>query len=95
MDKTADPNIIENADGSVTVKFDDRPLKIDGTAVKSLNMREPTVNDQLVARKSGLGDEEAEVNMIANLCELPPDAVRGMTMRQYVRLQEALAGFMS
>jgi len=81
-----DKNIIENADGSVTVKFDDRPLKVDGTEVKSLTLREPTVEDQLIARKSGADPAEAEVVLTANLCD-------GFTMRQYSRLQTALAGF--
>ena len=88
-----DKNIIENADGSVTVKFDDRPLKIDGTEVKSLTLREPTVEDQLIARKSGADPAEAEVVLTANLCDLAPETVRGFTMRQYNRLQTALAGF--
>ena len=85
--------IVENEDGSVTVKFDDRPLKIDGTEVKSLQMREPTVDDQLIADKGSNTAAEGEIALIANLCEVAPEMVRGITMRQYRRLQTALSGF--
>ncbi len=85
--------IVENEDGSVTVKFDDRPLKIDGTEVKSLQMREPTVDDQLIADKGSSSAAEGEIALIANLCEVAPETVRGITMRQYRRLQTALSGF--
>ncbi|AVO37402.1 phage tail assembly protein [Pukyongiella litopenaei] len=86
--------IVEHDDGSVTVKFDDRPLMIDGTEVKSLLMREPTVNDQLIADKGTSSSPEGEIALIANLCEIAPETVRGITMRQYRRLQDALTGFM-
>ncbi|PID95841.1 MAG: hypothetical protein CSA85_00305 [Alphaproteobacteria bacterium] len=86
--------IAENTDGSVTVKFDDRPLKIDGTEVKSLQMREPTVDDQLIASKASSDAAEGEIALIANLCEVAPETVREFTMRQYRRLQAALSGFM-
>ena len=85
--------IVENEDGSVTIKFDDRPLKIDGTEVKSLQMREPTVDDQLIADKGSSSAAEGEIALIANLCEIAPEMVRGITMRQYRRLQTALSGF--
>lgn len=85
----------DNEDGSKTIDFSDRPLKIDGTEVKALPMREPTVQDQLTASKMALGDDaETEVLMFANLTELSPDAIKGLPMRQYKRLQVAYIGFL-
>lgn len=86
--------IVENDDGSMTVNFDDRPLLIDGVQVTSLRMREPTVNDELIASKAATALPEAEVAMIANLCEQSPDAIKGLKSRQYKRLQAALTGFL-
>lgn len=80
-------------DGSKKIDFSDFPLKIDGTDVMKLVMREPTVGDQL-AVDSIKSSGESEVAIIANLCELSPAAVHGFTMRQYGRLQGAYAAFM-
>lgn len=84
----------ENSDGSMTIKFDDRPLKIDGAEVKSINMREPTVQDQLTASQGTTGAADAEITLIANLCEQAPDTIKAITSRQYRRLQAALQVFM-
>lgn len=81
-------------DGSKEIDFSAFPLKIDGTEIKKLVMREPTVDDQLsvdgitsAARK--------EVQVIANLCEQAPEAISGLKMRQYGRLQDVYADFMA
>ncbi|WP_171178669.1 phage tail assembly protein [Ruegeria sp. HKCCD8929] len=85
----------EQPDGSMLIDFTDRPLNLDGTDVRKLTMREPTVEDQIAARQHGDDSAEAEIAMFANLVELAPDQVRKLTMRQYVRLQEAYAAFLS
>lgn len=85
----------EQSDGSMLIDFTDRPLTIDGTTVKQLTMREPTVEDQIIAKKAGADAAEAEVSMFANLIELPPEQVRGFKMRHYTRLQAAYQDFFS
>ncbi|MEP1637269.1 phage tail assembly protein [Ascidiaceihabitans sp.] len=86
--------IVDNPDGSKTVHFKDHPLMIDGTEVKSVDMREPLVDDQLaVDHIQSAG--RSEVTIIANLCELPPETVGSLKMRQYGRLQDAYRAFMS
>ena len=84
----------ENPDGSITIDFGDRAPKIDGTLVKSLVVREPTVGDQLAAQRGQADAAVAEVALLANLTEQTPEAIRGLTMRQYSRLQAALAVFL-
>ena len=88
-------NITENPDGSLVVSFADRPLVLDGTKVESLVMREPTVDDQLIAEKGADGAAASEVALISNLCEISPEAVRLLKLRQYGRLQEALSRFLN
>lgn len=84
---------IDQADGSKLIDFSDKPLKIDGTDVTKMVMREPVVGDQLAVEQIKSA-AESEVNIIANLCEIAPNVVHGFTMRQYGRLQDAYAAFM-
>jgi hypothetical protein len=94
MDNQTKPDwLVENDDGSLTINFESRPPKIDGTEVKSLKMREPFVDDQLAADSAGSSSALSEISLISNLCEISPEAVRSMTMRQYSRLQTALSVF--
>lgn len=81
-------------DGSKEIDFSDLPLKIDGTEVKKMVMREPIVDDQLSV-DSITSAARKEVHVIANLCEQAPEAISGLKMRQYGRLQDAYAAFMT
>jgi hypothetical protein len=86
--------VTDQPDGSKAINFSDLPLSIDGTEVRSVTMREPRVSDQLaVDHISSAGARE--VAIIGNLCELAPEAVGSLTMRQYARLQDAYQAFMA
>lgn len=97
MAKTSEPDSIypdfikEGSDGSLTVALV-RGLDVAGANVTSLKLREPSLNDQLTSQKIG-GNAEAEVALIANLAEVPPDDLRLLKMRDFVRLQAALGFF--
>lgn len=82
----------ENADGSLTVELI-KGFDQDGTRVKALRMREPTVEDQLAATEAGGSDAIKEVRLIANLCEVAPEAIRALTIRDYYRVQGAYSAF--
>ncbi|WP_299084336.1 phage tail assembly protein [uncultured Ruegeria sp.] len=87
--------LTEEDDGSMTVSFADlkNKPKLDGTEVSSLTMREPTVADELAIEKiKSVGERESQA--IANLTEQSPEAIRGLTMRQYGRLQDAYGVFL-
>ena len=87
--------LTEEDDGSITVSFKDlkNKPKLDGTEVSSLTMREPTVADELAIEKiKSVGERESQA--IANLTEQSPEAIRGLTMRQYGRLQDAYGVFL-
>jgi len=72
-----------------------KPLDIDGAQVSEIVMREPTVQDHLAAemQAKGLGSAMQEITMFANLCNVSPEQVKTMTLRNYGRVQEAFKLF--
>lgn len=70
-----------------------KPITVDGVPFSSLEMREPTVADQLAAQKQTGTDAEQELAMIANLCMVKPEDLHQLTLRDYRAVQEAFAGF--
>lgn len=68
-------------------------VEINGTLVKTITMREPTVGDHIDASevKGGRGAQEAV--LFANLCEMTPAEIRSMSMKDYALLQNAHAAF--
>lgn len=71
-----------------------KPIDIDGAKVSTLRMREPTVSDQLVADEMRGSDAAKEINTLANLCQVSPDDVKKLTLRDYKKLQTAFMGFL-
>ncbi|MDR3187304.1 MAG: phage tail assembly protein [Holosporaceae bacterium] len=70
-------------------------IKIDGVAVYELSLRRPKVRDLLIASKKDASESEREVNLIANLAEIPAEAVKDLDMRDYLKIQEILRDFLS
>jgi hypothetical protein len=83
--------ITEGADGSMTVTLA-RGFNVSGAKTNELTLREPSLADQLTSQKLGTS-AESEVALLANLAEVSPDDLRGLKMRDYQRLQEALGFF--
>jgi hypothetical protein len=81
----------ENEDGSITVALS-KGLTVDGDQRTSVTLREPKVSD-LLAAKAVAKDDGAlhEIVLISNLAEVPPDAIKDAFMRDYTRLQDAVA----
>jgi hypothetical protein len=71
-----------------------RPMVIDGAQVKALRMREPTVADQLASEEMKGSDSAKEIAMLANLCEVSPDDIKRLTLKDYKKLQGAFLGFL-
>lgn len=80
------------ASNSITL---DSPVQHGGHEYATLTMREPKVRDSLAARKSGGSDADVEVRLFSNLCEVPPEVIEGMGMRDYLKLQAAYKDFLS
>lgn len=80
------------ASGVVDVELS-RAIDVDGKQVQVLHMREPIVADQLALEQMKGSDANKEVTLFANLCQISPDDLRQMSLRDYRKLQQAFAGF--
>ena len=69
------------------------PVMSDGTELRVLNLRRPKVRDVILAAKLGGSDEEKEVRMFANLCEVTPETIEDLDIADYKELQESYKAF--
>lgn len=88
MSKTA------NNTGKTTIELD-YPIQVDGTEVRSLQMRRPKVRDQLTVMKQGKTEEEREIHLFANLCEISIETIEELDMKDYGKIQEAYKDFLA
>lgn len=63
--------------------------------VKTAEMREPTVDDQLLAQEATKSQAQAELRLFAALCGITPDEIRTLSIYDYGQLQDAYAGFLA
>ncbi|MDY6531252.1 MULTISPECIES: phage tail assembly protein [Acinetobacter] len=65
--------------------------------IQFVDMREPTVQDLLTAelQSKGKSSAEQEITMFANLCEIEPDFIKGLGLRDYGRIQDSYRLFTS
>jgi hypothetical protein len=70
------------------------PIKIDGKDVSEVTLRRPKVRDRLIVERSNVSDAEKEVQLIANLSELPIEAIEDLDLRDYAKIQKELSGFL-
>lgn len=66
---------------------------IDGAKVKSITMREPTVEDNMAMDTYKGTEAEKELFIFGNLCGLAPSDLRTLTLRDYGRVQKAFQNF--
>ncbi len=69
------------------------PVKMDGTELRVLQLRRPKVRDLIVAAKLGGSDEDKEVRVFANLCEVTPETIEELDISDYKKLQDAYQSF--
>lgn len=72
-----------------------RPAKINGAEQSVIRMREPTVADQEAFQDSKESEATREITAFANLCEVAPNDIRALPLRDYHRLQAAYTLFTS
>lgn len=78
---------------NTTIKLD-FPIKLDGKDVAELSVRRPKVRDQLAASKK-TNEQEREIFLFANLCQLSPDDIQNLDMKDYGKLQRVYLDFLS
>ena len=71
------------------------PIKIDGVEVNEISLRQPKVRDLLISSKKNVSEAEREVNLIANLAEIPIDTVEDLDLRDYLKIQNWLKDFLA
>ena len=70
------------------------PIESDGTTIADLNMRRSKVKDRLlVAKMKNSSDEEKEIRLFANLCEVAPNIIEELDESDYANLQKAYMDF--
>jgi hypothetical protein len=90
--KEKTPDYIVEHDGFAVITLHS-PAKIDGVKVTEITMREPTVGDDKRTSKFK-GDESDRVTFgMSNLCEISPEDIDGLTLRNFNRLAEAFQLF--
>lgn len=73
----------------------ENPIKIDGVEVNEITLRAPKVRDILIASKKNVSEAEREVTLIANLAEIPVEAIEDLGLKDYVTIQDWLKVFLS
>jgi hypothetical protein len=71
------------------------PVKVDGREIIEISLRRPKVRDRLAVERSNASDAEKEVQLIANLAELPIEVIEDIDLADYAKLQRALTDFLS
>lgn len=79
-------------EGRVAIKLS-KAVDIDGAQIQVLNMREPTVADQLLVEEMKGSEAAKEVMLFANLCEWSPEDIKRLSLRDYKEVQQAFSGF--
>ena len=70
------------------------PIESDGANIADLNMRRSKVKDRLlVAKMKNSSDEEKEIRLFANLCEVAPNIIEELYESDYANLQKAYMDF--
>lgn len=70
------------------------PVPHKGHTYTFLTMREPAVKDQINAKRQTSSDEDFEVRLFANLCEVPSAVIADMKMYDYKRIQSIYQRFL-
>jgi hypothetical protein len=74
---------------TITLKY---PFTFDGTEYATLEMRRCKVKDRRLAAQKKT-DEEKEITLISNLCDVPPAVIDELDSADYEQLQGVLRGF--
>ncbi len=79
---------------SVLIKLS-QPIEANGIEVKELSMRAPLVRDMLNGTKSADSNEEKEIHLFANLCNVSPKDIELLAPSDYFKLQAKYNDFLS
>ena len=70
------------------------PVEVTGQSYEKLSMRRSKIKDRLlVAKMKTAPDEEKEIRLFANLCEVEPKVIEELDEADYSNLQKVYLGF--
>ncbi len=70
------------------------PVEVAGQSYDKLGMRRSKIKDRLlVAKMKTASDEEKEIRLFANLCEVEPKVIEELDEADYSSLQKVYLGF--
>lgn len=70
------------------------PVESAGETINNLTMRRSKIKDRLlVAKMKTTSDEEKEIRLFANLCEVEPKVIEELDESDYSNLQKVYLGF--
>jgi hypothetical protein len=69
------------------------PVKIDGAEYTELTMRRSKVRDRLAVSAMKCTDEEKEIRLFANLCEVSPEVLQELDETDYAAVQKVYMSF--
>ena len=70
------------------------PIESNGESLSQLSMRRSKVKDRLiVAKMKTASDEEKEIRLFANLCEVSPNIIEDLDESDYAKLQNSYMDF--
>ncbi len=70
------------------------PVEATGETITNLTMRRSKIKDRLlVAKMKNVSDEEKEIRLFANLCEVEPKVIEELDESDYSNLQKVYLGF--
>ncbi len=70
------------------------PVEATGETITNLTMRRSKIKDRLlVAKMKTASDEEKEIRLFANLCEVEPKVIEELDEADYSSLQKVYLGF--
>ena len=69
------------------------PIKIEETTYEELTMRRSKVKDRLAVSVMKATDEEKEINLFANLCDVSPAVIKELDEVDYTKVQKVYMSF--
>lgn len=69
------------------------PVKVDEIEYAELNMRRSKVKDRLAVSAMKCSDEEKEINLFSNLCEVSPKVIKELDEVDYTAVQKVYMNF--
>lgn len=70
-----------------------KTYSLDNQERNHLEMREPTVRDNLMVRNVR-NEDEREIQLLANLCNISTNAIEELTLADYSRVTKAFLDFL-